>query len=180
MARLATHRTCESYHRLDVRELARDGLLSSTGTITWSRVDQVTGRITVCGDGDSVTLAYVTNEQNINERITLSKTHVNFGGERCWFLCPGCDRRVGVLYGGTLFRCRHCHDLRYVSQRESKSHRAISRIQRTRVKLGGSSNLTKPLPNRPRYMHHRTYERLVREETTAWQAYTFTGRHYSS
>jgi hypothetical protein len=171
MARIATHRTCESYHRLDVRELARDGLLNSTGTITWSRVDRVTGRITVSGDGDSVTLAYATRNQNIKERVPLSKTPVNFGGERCWFLCPGCDRRVGVLYGDTLFRCRHCHNLRYDSQRVSKRHRAISRIQKTRVKLGGSSNLMKPRPTRPRYMHASTYQRLIREENEAWQAY---------
>ena len=38
-------------------------------------------------------------------------------------------------------------------------------------KLGGSENLLQPRPSRPRYMHAQTYQRLLREEEAAWQAY---------
>jgi hypothetical protein len=155
-----------------VRSLARDGLLNGTGTITWTRGDRVTGRITIRGDGHSVTLSYVVNGQEIEEKVTLSKSPVHLGGERSWFLCPGCNRRVGILYGARLFRCRYCHDLRYASQRESVQFRAISRVQRARMKLGGSANLSEPRPGRPRYMHCRTYARLVKQEEAAWRAIT--------
>jgi hypothetical protein len=172
MSRTATHKTCESYHRLDVRELARYGLLNRTGTITWSSRDRVTGTISVHGDGgDSVTLNYAVDGQKIEERVSLSKTKMNFGGERSWFLCPSCNRRIAVLYGGRLFRCRYCLGLRYVSQRETPRFRSISRIQRVRKKMGGSGDLTRPRPQRPRYMHHRTYEKLVDEEGKALQDY---------
>ncbi len=173
MARDATHSTCESYHQLDVRELVRRGLLNNSGTITWTRGDHITGTISVQGDGDSITLAYVVDDKEINEQVTIGKTAVHLGGSRSWFLCPKCVRRVAVLYGGKLFRCRHCHDLRYASQREMPRFRAIARIQRARIKLGGSANLSLPRPARPRYMHNRTYENLLREEDAAWRAYTF-------
>jgi len=175
MAREATHATCESHHRLDVHALARDGLLTGTGTITWTHGDRVTRRMSVSGDGDGITLTYVINDQEIKQRVPITKTAVHLGGYRFWFLCPGCDRRIGLLYGGHLFRCRHCLNLRYASQRETPRFRAISRIQRVRQKLGGTADLLQPRPLRPRYMHHRTYDRLVREEAEAWQAYASMG-----
>ena len=175
MGRSATHKTCEGHHRLDVRGLVRDGLLTASGTVTWTCGNQVTGRITVSGDGNSFTLAYGLDGQDVVERVALSRTAVNFEGKRAWFLCPGCNRRVGVLYAGKRFRCRHCLDLRYHSQRESVRFRAISKMQRARRKLGGSGDLAQPRPFRPRYMHQRTYERFVKEEDEAWQVYVGTG-----
>ena len=167
MAREATHSTCESHHRLDVRELARSGLLSGSGTITWPDGHHVT----INGDGDSVALSYDINGKEFQERVSISKTAVHLGGHRSWFLCPGCNRRIAALYFVMQFRCRHCHDLRYASQRDTPRFRAISRIQRTRKKLGGSENLLQPRPSRPRYMHAQTYQRLLREEEAAWNAY---------
>ena len=174
MAGATTHRTCESYHRLDVRSLARDGLLTGSGTVTWSRGDHVTRAAEVHGDGDSIRLAYVIGGQEIEERVALTSTPVHLGGHRFWFLCPGCDRRIAVLYAGARFRCRHCHDLRYASQRESAKFRAISRIHRVRKKLGAGANLLKPRPRRPRYMHARTFKLLIRQENEAWEAYAST------
>jgi hypothetical protein len=167
MARIATHSTCESHHRLDVRELARSGLLNGTGTLTWGNGPCVT----VNGYSDSLKLEYVIDGEKFHEQISLIKTRVHLGGHRSWFLCPGCDRRIAALYFVKRFRCRHCLDLRYQSQRDTPRFRAISRIQRARMKLGGTGNLTKPLPTRPRYMHACTYQRLVREEKAAWESY---------
>jgi hypothetical protein len=46
-----------------------------------------------------------------------------------------------------------------VSQ-EIPRHRAISRVQKLRMRLGGSANLSEPFPERPRGMHRMTYYRL--------------------
>ena len=100
---------------------------------------------------------------DVKETVPLDWTPCNFGGERPWFFCPGvgCSRRVAILYGpGRHFLCRHCYDLRYESQREDKTHWALWRAQKVRERLGGSANMTGPLPEKPKGMHWRTYERL--------------------
>ena len=87
----------------------------------------------------------------------------NFGGERTWFICPGagCGRRVAVLYGaGRYFLCRHCYELLYESQRENAMYRAIHKAQSIRKRLGGSANMMKPFPEKPKGMHWSTYGRL--------------------
>lgn len=167
MVREATHRVCEDHYRLDVGALARSGLLSDSGTLTWPDGHHVA----VNGSGDTVKLLYAIGGKVIEERISIDKTPVHLGGHRSWFLCPGCGRRIAALYFASGFRCRHCHDLRYRSQRETPQHRAISRIQRIRKRLGGTGNLTQPRPPRPRYMHAQTFERLLREEDEALRAF---------
>ena len=70
-------------------------------------------------------------------------TPCNYGGARCWFLCPaaGCGRRVAILYGREILACRHCYKLAYRSQRQSASERSMRRAQVIRMKLGGSSGM---------------------------------------
>jgi hypothetical protein len=60
--------------------------------------------------------------------IPLTTTPTTFGGVRDWFLCPlhkvgtPCDKRVMKLYspaGDSLFACRKCHDLTYMSSQEA-------------------------------------------------------------
>jgi hypothetical protein len=52
----------------------------------------------------------------INVGLTTSKTR--FGGKRLWFRCPGCGRRVGVLYRGLeSVGCRKCLGIRYRGER---------------------------------------------------------------
>ena len=171
MAREATHGVCEDHQRLDVGVLSRNGLLSDSGSLTWSGGSGVT----IDGCGDHITLAYAVDGHKVQEQVTISKTAVHLGGHRSWFICPGCERRIAALYFADNFRCRHCHDLRYRSQRETPRFRAISRIQRARHKLTGSRDLTQPIPTRPRYMHANTYQRLLKEEAGAWQAYVSNG-----
>ena len=65
------------------------------------------------------------------------------------------------MYGpGRYFRCRHCYELVYESQRESGMYRALHKAQSIRERLGGSANMTKPFPEKPKGMHWKTYERL--------------------
>jgi hypothetical protein len=111
--------------------------------------------------------------QDVQQPVSLSWTACNFGGERPWFVCPGaaCGRKVAILYGpGRYFLCRHCCDLTYESQRENEMHRALRRAQTIRERLGGSANMRKPFPERPKGMHHETYWRLREEHNEAEMA----------
>ncbi|MCB2180200.1 hypothetical protein KQH54_03670 [bacterium] len=60
--------------------------------------------------------------------VEIQHTEPNFGGKRYWFICPlvvsgkACLKRVGKLYlppESVYFGCRECHDLVYLSSRES-------------------------------------------------------------
>ena len=174
MSRIASHGVCENHRKLDTTTLARNGLLSGSGTLTWSSDGS---QVAVSGYGNGLRLTFAVDDEAIVERIKISKTRPHLGGERCWFLCPGCDRRITALYQVKYFRCRHCHDLRYQSQRETPRFRAISRIQRLRMKLGGSANLLDKRPARPRYMHARTYQRLLKAEAATTKAYIIMVSH---
>jgi hypothetical protein len=168
----ATTGECDS---VDVRYLHREGLLKPGHwfSLRWSRAGRETGSIrgVVSRDGQpkQITLLYRHRSglggewEDVQEPVPLSWTACNFGGERPWFVCPGagCGQRVAVLYGpGRYFLCRHCCDLVYESQRENEMHRALRRTQTIRERLGGSANMTKPFPERPKGMHHETYWRL--------------------
>ena len=94
--------------------------------------------------------------------VAIQWTPCHYGGSRPWFVCPakGCGRRVAILYGGSIFACRHCYQLAYPSQQESAAGRALHKAQAIRVKLGGTANLTHPFPLKPKHMHAATYEQL--------------------
>jgi hypothetical protein len=99
--------------------------------------------------------------KSVEQRVLLVWTRCHLGGGRPWFLCA-CGRRVAKLYqcGAPVFACRQCCGLAYRSQQEIPRHRAISRVQKFRMRLGGSANLLEPFPARPRGMHRMTYYRL--------------------
>ena len=156
---------CESCLSIDVRQWRRHGLLKHAGRFTWSwtRHGKPLGSIDVRTAADAVVLTFKGSSQGraVEQRVTLVWTKCHLGGGRCWFRCC-CGRRVAKLYlrGTATFACRHCCGLAYVSQREIPRHRAISRAQKLRMRLGGSANLLEPFPERPRGMHRLTYYRL--------------------
>ena len=98
------------------------------------------------------------------ELLPFVTTKTRFGGRRTWLECPGCKTPRRVLYDGAGFRCRACHGLSYMTQRERPWARSVTRIQRLRERLGGSGNLSLPFPPKPKGMHWRTYRRLEQLE----------------
>jgi anti-anti-sigma factor len=56
--------------------------------------------------------------QNPEYGVAIQWTTCHSGGKRPWFVCPAqnCGRRVAILYGGSVFACRHCYRLAYPSQ----------------------------------------------------------------
>jgi len=153
--------TTSNYHQLDVRDWHRHGWLGRPFFFChWWKVEIVAST----RSAPDVVWLYHRNEQarqSIPDRVRLEWTPCNYGGSRPWFLCPerGCGRRVAILYVGGTLACRRCRQLAYDSQQDSGWRRSINQARVARMKLGGSANLTEPLPERPKGMHRRTYRR---------------------
>lgn len=164
--------TTSDYRFLDVRRLQRDGLLTPGHNLTWSwkRGGETVASIQISTKADRLILNYRHQSgggdwQPIEYPVWLDWTACTFGGKRVWLLCPakGCGRRVAVLYGGTIFACRHCHRLAYASQRESDYDRATRRADTIRRRLGWEPGILNGPGWKPKGMHWRTFERLKAE-----------------
>jgi hypothetical protein len=151
--------TCD-YFQLDVRLWQRSGLL-----VRFGRFSCGSWNVSVSfSERSQPKWVFLSRLDHSPEKfqVWLKWTPCNYGGARPWFLCPmdGCRRRVAILYAGATIACRHCRDLAYSSQQESRRNRTLRRAQAIRRKLGGSANLMEPFPPRPKGMHRRTYRRL--------------------
>jgi len=95
--------------------------------------------------------------------VYLDWTTCNLGGQRPWFLCParGCGRRVAILYGGSIFACRHCYQLAYPCQRKTDYDRMARRADRIRDKLGWEPDILNGPGEKPKGMHWNTFEHLT-------------------
>ena len=147
--------------KLDVRMLNRKKSLEPGvwSSWEWSRNGQPSGNISARAEEGAIVLHYTfQKEEKIADRIRLTWTPCRFGGRRVWFLCPGCHRRVAVLWGWKYFRCRHCHGLAYKSQSEGKLDRLLRRKFKLKDRLGGESWWRKP-----KGMHQTTFDRLRKE-----------------
>ncbi len=92
-------------------------------------------------------------------RIEVRWSSCPYGGSRPWFLCPGtgCGRLAVILYGKEDFLCRRCRHVTYPMQRVAPHSRALARAQLLRIHLGGTPDMTAPVPPRPKGMHEWTY-----------------------
>ena len=184
ISRWAGRTTCESCESIDVRYLHRRRLLSEARgiTLSWEQDGEQFGEIRILAQPDRLILASYPRDDhwtNTLQSVQVDWTPCRYGGRRPWILCPGdgprrhCGRRVAILYRlGEYFACRHCHGLAYASQHESLIDRAYSRARKIRTQLGGSLNLLEPIPEKPKGMHWRTYQRLLRRAQDAEMATT--------
>jgi hypothetical protein len=106
--------------------------------------------------------------RDIEEAVWLDTRPCGFKGQRLQLICPGCGCRIAELYpDGVHFRCRKCCGLGYRSQRKGREARGLEKAARIKQQLGGSGAYADPVPERPKGMHHRTYERLCNEAEKA-------------
>ena len=102
------------------------------GNLRWTRNGEPNGDIRYACYQSHLQLNYRYREgedewKPIEQQIYFERTPCHYGGERLWFLCPRCNRRVGVLCAYDVhFLCRHCYQLPYSSQQESRIDRIIS------------------------------------------------------
>ncbi len=158
---------------VDVRRFHRDGLLVAGNTFNaiWTRHGETVANVLVRVGHDCVVLSYRQSWRGAPWRdctnsVLLTWTECNYAGKRPWWQCPGCDRRVALLYSGNdWYACRHCHQLAYRSQRETQEDLASRRANRVRDKLGWPRGILNPPGGKPKGMHWKTYFRLVSQHT---------------
>src|SRR5262245_28064152 len=111
-------RTTGAMLRLDVRKLARAGVLREgyRGSWQWSVDGKAIATIEIRAHAGRLILSYLSrgDGKEWSYPVGLDRTACNYGNWRPWFICPGagCGRRVAILYGGAaVFACRKCHRL---------------------------------------------------------------------
>ena len=164
--------TTDNMRALDIRRLQRDGLLTPGRAFGWHWMvnGNEVASIQMRTEVDRVILNYRSRSnggewQPMEYPVYLEWTGLHFGGRRAWFLCParGCGRRVAILFGGSIFACRHCHKLAYQCQRETDDDRAVRRADTIRRRLGWEPGILNGDGWKPKGMHWRTFERLKAE-----------------
>jgi hypothetical protein len=157
---------------IDVRSFQRSGLLipgTTIGNIPMEETGQLPPvQLQVGVDEISLTLRKSNELGSVREyttRIRLERTSCNYDGSRVWFICPRCSQRVAILYQGysRLFACRRCRKLAYRSQREAENDRALRKVNNLRAKLGWATGYIHGYGVRPKGMHRKSYELLLRQ-----------------
>ena len=148
-------------HRLDVRQMAREGVLVPGATSAWGwwadkeHTQQVASGTIRAYVSDFV-FEYADDEgNNYSQGIILLRTPCNYGGSRVWMQCPRCGKRVAILYwgnGARYLRCRTCYDLAYHSQRTGPYWRMWDKYRELLEKMEGG---------KPKGMHRKTWGQLV-------------------
>lgn len=144
---------CEHSLALDVRTMARKGLLKAGSRFTWTWSNK--SDISVLASDDHLTLQYAFNGGALcSYAVHLKQTPCNYGGQRVWFSCPKCQERKAKLFmKHGRFACRKCHRLRYHSQALDPMARHQWAYSRLQNRLGEDDI-------KPKAMHWRTFERL--------------------
>ena len=86
---------------LDIRKMTRKGLLSVGNRFSWQWLvnDQPVAGISIRVDFQSMLLSYQMKSTGevVAQRVRTQTTPCHLGGERHWFTCPRCNKRVAVL-----------------------------------------------------------------------------------
>ena len=129
---------------LDINEIAKDGFTIHPAIAFIENNDGKQCVFVKCSfDG--------INCVNHKSRIALTKTYPYFGGERYWFICPQCGKRVGKLFrheSKSEYKCRLCHNLMYSSQESNVYDSWLKKMSKI-------SGLTPKQFERSYLMHHR-------------------------
>ena len=162
-------KTHEEMYRVDIRFLKKQGYLAGenqriTTTLSWSNnAGENTGSIGIEVRDEYIILKYTnTNSdrdtEDIEEKVAISKQSCHYGGFRKYLICPGCGKRVVVLYGGKFFRCRHCYDFCYQSQLERPAFRVSRQGRKLAAKVAGDGKYHGDFPLRQPYKHRKKYK----------------------
>ena len=177
--------TTEEHKRIDIRYLKQLGVLGNycSGTLSWSCNGHQSGFIDYSSSPSILTLKYRfrwngEDWQPVTQQVRFVETPCHYGGNRKWFLCPGCERRCGILYsGGPLFLCRTCYQIPYSSQTKGPIDRMILKKQKLEDKIFDDTGFRKR-----KGMHWSTFKRLLKlhielEDHIDQHIYRFYDKH---
>ena len=150
---------------LDIRKIARSGLLIPGSSFGWQWTvnDRPVASIRIRVDWESLVLSYrmKSTGEVVEQRVQTQTTPCHLGGQRHWFACPLCSKRVAVVYApGRYFACRQCCGLGYATQKESAGDRAATRADKLRKRLGWEAGILNGPGGKPKGMHWKTFLRL--------------------
>lgn len=153
---------------LDIRKITRTGLLVPGNSFSWQWTvnDREVASIHVRVDWTSLVLSYRIKSTGgvVEQRVQTQASPCHLGGQRHWFTCPQCSKRVAVLYApGRYFACRRCGGLCYATQKEGAGDRASTKADKLRKRLGWPLGILNGDGGKPKGMHWKTYLRLKSE-----------------
>ena len=167
--------TTDQVIQIDIHYMNKEGLLKpeASGILRWACRGKPCGSVRYSNDDGYLALSYQLiagdQQQLINQRIAFDYTPCHFGGQRSWFLCPECGKRVAILYNcNAEFLCRHCWELGYTSQQSKDEDRLIDQKHKLGARIferyeGGKGYGKKKGMHWKRYRRlHRKYETLER------------------
>lgn len=162
--------TCEDTIDLNVNRLRRYGSFEKGAAhgITWTRNGEQWAQIAVQNIGSStIRLFYWSDGKKQDYHVHLTFTPCRYGGQRPWFVCPCCHRRVGVLLlSWGRFVCRHCGGFCYQTQLEQFMGRSLIRGERLMSRIGGREDPDDP--PKPKGLHWKTYWRIFERANKAF------------
>ena len=165
--------TTEEVRRIDIRYLKKQNMLrpNTRGSLSWSCGGEPTGNINNTMYENTMVLNFKWRHyddedwQSVEQTIWFDRTRCNYGGERKWFSCPGCDARVAILYGADIkFYCRHCYQLPYASQGEDYLARLMWKSDKVSARLEADEYMEFDGYYKPKGMHWKTFYKLIMTE----------------
>ena len=103
------HAKAEDCRQIDVREWQRFECLDVDAYGIWYFPDRTSVQYRI--EAADLVLRHDVAARPMEQRVTITRTACHYGGERPWFTCPSCTKRVAVLYlrPHTGFACRKCN-----------------------------------------------------------------------
>ncbi len=149
---------------LDIRKITSKGLLVPGRSFSWQWLvndRQVAGISIRVNIDHGIVLSYrmKSTGEVVEQGVQTQTSPCHLGGQRHWFTCLRCRRRVAVLYApGRYFTCRQCGGLGYATQKESAGDRASTRADKLRKRLGWQAGILNGDGGKPKGMHWKTYQ----------------------
>ena len=158
-------RNTSSSMPLDIRKIAHKALLMQGSSFSWQWLvnDHQVAGISIQVDLQSMALSYriQSTGEMVEQRVQTQTSLCHLGGQRHWFTCPQCSKRVAVLYApGRYFACRQCGGLGYATQKEGVGDRAMTKADRLRKRLGWPAGIAHGDGGKPKGMHWETFWQL--------------------
>jgi hypothetical protein len=99
------------------------------------------------------------------QRFRIVWIRTGLGRHRAILVCSSCGGGAIRLFGryGN-YACRFCHKAIYASQKYDQFGRPRLQASKLRLtQLGGWPDINEPMPSKPKWKHHRTYNKVRKE-----------------